>query len=245
MLSLKGQHHVERMLVLNKDVARLLEKIRSVPDLALIVIDPITNYLGEEIKMNHEEEVRRVLMPLVIAAKERQITFITIGHLNRRESGTESLQRIMGAAAFHGVARFIYMVGPDPDSEDKHCHVLVQRRGVDAPALRYQTKSTPVEWAGKTSDVISVQWNGVSSASAEDTVDPHSLAEKGITARAAKALREILRDGRKPKEVAMKALGEAGFDVDSLNVTRLLQAAKADSKRFEGEKHYSWFLPSS
>lgn len=233
----------ERMLALSTDLTALLEKTREVPDLALVVIDPVTNYLGPKVKINLDEEVRQVLMPLALGAKELSFTALTVGHLNRRERGTDPLQRILGAAAFHAVARFIYLVGSDPDDTSPHAHVLIQKRGTAAPSLRYQTYAKQVEWDGKESEVVGVEWRGTSSATAEDAVDPTGNREKSEMAQAAQELAEILKAGRLPKTEALQLLGDAGHNVDGINVTRLLRAAGAGSKRFPPDKWYSWFLP--
>jgi putative DNA primase/helicase len=234
----------EKMLALSTDLAALLTAARTIKDLALIVIDPITNYLGAGVKMNQEEDVRAVLMPLALGAKDLCITALTVGHFNKREHGTESLQRIMGAAAFHGVARFIYLVGADPEDTDKFAHVLVQRRGGDAPSLRYKTFAKPVEWLGKVSSVVGVEWRGVSQATAQDAVDPELSREKSTVEKAGEELAAILKDGKKKRDEALELLAGAGFDTKRLNTTRLLQWAGAKTKRFPGEKFYSWYLPT-
>jgi putative DNA primase/helicase len=234
----------EKMLSLSTDLDKLIETAHTLKDLALISIDPITNYLGANVKITLEEEVRPILMPLALATAELKVTTVTVGHLNRRERGTEALHRLMGAAAFGGIARFIYLVGADPEDCDRHAHVLVQRRGVDAPSLRYRTFQKNVEWEGETSDVIGVEWRGKSSATAEDVVDPRGNDEKSAIARAGEALADILKKGRLPSKKAQALLKDAGHDPEKLNVTRVLRAARADSKKFEGETHYSWYLPS-
>src|SRR5262249_2090922 len=97
----------ERLVALSEDLGDLVVKARELKDVRLIVIDPITNYLGPNIKINQEEDIRRVLMPLVAAAKELNAAVVMIGHFNKRERGSAPLDRIMGARAFAGVSRFI------------------------------------------------------------------------------------------------------------------------------------------
>jgi putative DNA primase/helicase len=239
-----GDKVTERMFALNRDLEALLELADQVPDLGAVIIDPVTNYLGQGVKMNVEEEVRALLMPLVEVARARRFDAITVGHLNRREKGTNPFHRIMGAAAFGGVARFIYMFGPDPDDTNKHAHIMAQLRGVSAPTLRYQTFQNDVSWEGKSSPVVGVTWRGKSEATAEDAVDPDSGKDKAEYEKAGKALTAILSQGRLPAKKAQEKLKEAGFDVEKLHQTRVMRAAGAGSKRFPGESYYSWFLLS-
>src|SRR5215469_734299 len=53
----------ERGVILAEDMHKLTNLAQSFPDLGLIVIDPITNYLGSS-KMNAEEQIRALLTPL-------------------------------------------------------------------------------------------------------------------------------------------------------------------------------------
>jgi hypothetical protein len=241
----EGQDRHEILLALDRDVHQLVARAREIPDLAFMVIDPISNYLGT-VQMRLEEEVRsRLLMPLSAAAADLGICVFTVGHLNRRERGTSPLQRIMGAAAFHGVARYIYFVGADPDDDDKHAHVLVQQRGGNSPSLRYRTVARPMTWDGETSEVVQIEWRGASEATSQDAVDPQRADDKSATDKAASALVEILKNGRVPAVDAKQLLKDAGHDVDKLNWTRVHRKAGAKSERFHGERYFSWFLSTT
>jgi AAA domain-containing protein len=93
------QQTVELTPSLDNDCQRLEQEIEHIGDVALVVIDPITNYLGSK-KMNMEEEIRGgILMPLSQLAKNKHCAVITVGHLNKRGSEVTVLQRLMGAAA--------------------------------------------------------------------------------------------------------------------------------------------------
>jgi len=140
------------------------------------VIDPITNYLGGA-KMNAEEDVRALLTPLASLAAELGIVVITVGHFNRRDKGTDPLHRMMGAAAFSGVARADYAFGPDPDEKSKYCHVMsvVRSCGGEGDALRYRTEIVTENCPDSFStDIVRVVWTGKSDATAEEVVDSAS-----------------------------------------------------------------------
>src|ERR1700686_2065854 len=100
--------------------------LRSLDDVALIVLDPITNYLGKQ-GMNKEEDIRgNISMPLKALAQERRVCVITVGHLNRRDKEATVLQRSMGAAALTGVPRKVFVFGNDPedDNDNQYAHVM-------------------------------------------------------------------------------------------------------------------------
>jgi hypothetical protein len=235
-----------RGLALDRDTEHLVQLAKSLPDLGLIIIDPITNYLGKY-KMNSEEDVRAALTPLAAMAADLGIVVITVGHLNRREKGTDPLHRMLGAAAFSGVARAVYAFGPDPDDRSPYAHVMTTVRGCggDGDALRYRTELvTNISSSGFTTEIIKVYWTGKSDASAADSIDSVSTGEKTQEAEAGVLLRNLLSDGRKPAKECTSALLAEGYDVNKLNAGRVRRKAGAESNKFPGETFYSWFLPS-
>jgi putative DNA primase/helicase len=237
-----GAKSAERMFALDSDMQKLAKLARSLPDLGLIVIDPVTNYLGNK-KFIDEGEIRSVLTPLANLAGELGIVVNTVGHFNRREKGTSPLHRIMGAAAFHGVARAVWTFGPDPESESKYAHVMTAARGCggEGAALRYHTELHEDEQAG---EVITVFWDGHSDATAEDSVDPTPLRDKAQEDEAAAMVRELLRDGKRPAKECEEALKSEGYDLTKLNAGRIRKKAGASSKKFPGDNYYSWYIPT-
>jgi len=238
---------VERGVALDRDFRLLANKARSITDLGLMVIDPITNYLGG-LKMNDEGEVRSVLTPLAKLAAELNVVVITVGHFNRRERGTDPLHRIMGAAAFTGVARSVYAFGPDPEDKSKFAHVMTTVRGAvgEGPSLRYKTELISENRPdGPPLDIVKVVWTGTSDATAEDSVDPPSAQEKSHESAAADLLREIVRDGPKPAKECQAELNSEGFDPQKLNMCRVRRLADVVTKKLEGDRCYSWGIQGS
>lgn len=180
------------------------------------------------------------------------IVAITIGHFNRRERGTDPLHRIMGAAALSGVARAVYVVGPDPDCDDRHSHIMTVVRGCgsDPSALRYKTeliKNAAPDCP--TNDIIRVVWCGKSHATAEDAVDPDSAEVKGQEVKAAELIKEFLREPPccKPSKECEQFLVSQGFNIDNegkpkLNLFRVRKRAFVQTRKFPGERFYSWHL---
>lgn len=233
----KGEKSWQRLLRLDEDIARLKEKASSIPDLAAVIIDPISNYLGSA-KMNSEAEVRTVLSPLADLARELRISVINVGHFNRREKGTDPLHRLMGAAAFGGVARAIYLFGQDPDSEDKYDHVMTVGRSCSGDdqfsGLKYKTT-----WNGK---AVGILWGEKSMADAVDVVDPANRREKGKIAEAAECLRAILvaNKGKAPARTCINEMKNAGFDLERMDPSAVRYRAKVLSTK--NGKNWEWYL---
>ena len=243
----KEDKSAEMMLALDRDITLLCDLARKTPDLGLIVIDPISNYLGR-VKMNAEEQVRTILTPLATLAAELGIVVVTVGHLNRREKGTSPLNRMMGAAAFSGVARVVYIFGPSPDSESPYSHLISAARGaVGDDSLIFHTEMQSQEWAGKSSDVIKVIWDGTSKATAEDAVDPASRKEKSVENDLANELGDLLKDGkpRSPEECKAHVCRTHSVKEDQVNWPRVRKKAKVNHERLEGKNKHVWQLEAA
>jgi hypothetical protein len=194
-----------------------------------------------------EEDVRALLTPLASLAADLGIVVITVGHFNRREAGTNPLHRMMGAAAFTGVARAVYAFGPDREGKSKFCHVMsvVRSCGGDGPAPRYRTELVTEHCPDSFStEIVKVLWTGKSDATAEDIVDSASAQDKTQEHEAAQMPKTLLRDGKKSATECTAVLKADGYDLEKLNAGRIRRKAGADSKKFPGDKFYIWYLPA-
>jgi putative DNA primase/helicase len=242
-----GDTKQEIAAAIDRDIGGLTEMAKSVSDLSLIVIDPITNYLGSA-KMNDEAMVRGgITMPLSTLAQACNYCVITIGHLNKRGDEASFLQRLMGAAAFAGVARLVYGFGNDPEDEDKYKHVMFEARDKAAPSLKYKTEAVQVAWDGKESPVIRVKWGGVSTADLDQVINAPKQGEKTHEAKASELIRGLLLSGAKTKASIDDALKEAGYAPDKLNFSRMKKRIGADCRKMKGAKASGseWFLPTA
>jgi hypothetical protein len=237
------QQTVELTPSLDNDCQRLEQEIKRIGNVALVVIDPISNYLGTK-KMNLEEEIRGgILMPLADVAKNNNCSIVTVGHLNKRGAEAGVLQRLMGAAAFGGVARDVFIFGPDPDDEDKYAHVMVETRNKSAPQLKYRTEAVKVAWDGKESEVIRVKWCGISHADVDEVVNAPKQQEKTISGKAVALIAGMLRSGAKRKAEIDQALKENGIDPEKLVWSRIKKRCKAESRPLPGKGGgWEWFI---
>jgi len=84
----------------------------------LIIIDPITNYLGEGGYKGTDVDVRRALYPLSELASEVGAALLLVRHLNKNEKSSTALYRGSGSIAFTGAARSTFVVAEHPDRLD-------------------------------------------------------------------------------------------------------------------------------
>jgi hypothetical protein len=197
--------------------------------------------------MNAEEEIRGgILMPLSLIARQNDCSIITVGHLNKRGNEAAVLQRLMGCAAFVGVARDVFIFGSDPEDEDNYAHTMSEMRNKSAPQLKYRTEAVKVAWGGKESEVIRVKWCGVSHADVDEVVNAPKQQEKSITSKAVMLIAGMLRSGEKRKADIDQALKENGIDPDKLVWDRIKKRCKADARPLPGKgAGWVWFLPTT
>jgi putative DNA primase/helicase len=81
MLSVKR----DRPFYLKQDVETLAEKLTTSPDVKLVIIDPISAYLGG-VNSHKNVEVRSVLAPLVKLAADHGVAVVCVTHLNKGHS---------------------------------------------------------------------------------------------------------------------------------------------------------------
>ncbi|HXW57747.1 MAG TPA: bifunctional DNA primase/polymerase [Candidatus Cybelea sp.] len=216
---------------LDRDIDLLAEEIRGDSSISLLVIDPITNHLGQK-KLNLEEEIRPILMRLKHLAEQFLMPVITIGHLNRREKGTSALDRMLGARAFSGVARTIFFTGPDNEATEKHHFTFVQERGLGAPAWRFHTELVSATVDDAEVKQIKVVWGGTDETiNSQDVVDSLNAGEKSQLEEAAQELIAFVtaRGGEAPQAECISHLFKLGYPTS--NPSRLRRRANLESVR--------------
>src|SRR5262245_7943079 len=104
------------MFDIQRDVAVLRDVFMANREIRILVIDPVTAYLGAGTKAKENTEVRRVLTPLIKLIEEFGVMLIANNHLNK--SGGKALYRVLDSIAFTAVGRIIHVVAEDADNHD-------------------------------------------------------------------------------------------------------------------------------
>jgi AAA domain-containing protein len=100
---------------LGRDMAALRKALKEHPNIRILIIDPLTAYLGA-VKAKENSEVRRVLAPLVRLIEETGVLAIGNNHLNK--SSGKALYRVLDSIAFVAVGRTVHLVIKDADNPD-------------------------------------------------------------------------------------------------------------------------------
>jgi putative DNA primase/helicase len=109
-----------RMFSLLSDLEALRQKVLEIGDVKMILIDPITAYLGiGKIDSYRATDVRAVLGPLVTLAGELQVALLAIMHFNKKNDITNVILRISDSLAYGATARHVYGIVDDADNHRK------------------------------------------------------------------------------------------------------------------------------
>ncbi len=182
----------------------LAELLDELGDVALLVVDPIEEFLGNADSYK-SADVRAVLGPLGQLAEKHNVAVIVIAHPTKAKRGS-ALSRASGSQAFGAYVRSGWMVVPDADDRER--------------VLLLPTKASLSRWAsGLAYRVVDgihvgrVEWEaGSVDVSAEDALAALD-DDKGTPSRRADAkdwLRKLLATGDVLSKRVMELGKEAG-----------------------------------
>jgi hypothetical protein len=104
---------------LKTDVDLLEELARKTGSVRVIIVDPISAYMGGA-DGNGNVETREVLEPLAEMANRLKIAVVAVTHLNKGGTGNQNaLNRFAGSIAFVAAARAAFAVIEDPDDGER------------------------------------------------------------------------------------------------------------------------------
>ena len=242
-----------RMFSLITDLELLRRKITEIGGVVLVLIDPVSAYMGHgKIDNYRTTDVRAVLAPLIELARELRISMIGIMHFNKKTDVTNALLRISDSLAYGAAARHVY--GVVDDAENKRKLMVRAKNNLSAhtvdKALAYnfsvcsnvgkdedtgETISAPyIIWEPKHVDVTATE----AMAAANENKSP-------VTRDAAKKfLLKILANG----PVAKKEIDEAA-EANCISDATLRRAkdelnVEAEKDRTSPNGPWTWHLPN-
>lgn len=210
---------VERMMSLQGDLEALEAAIVELGDCRLVIIDPISAYLGN-VDSHKNAEVRSVLGPLGDLAARHNVAILGLNHLNKGAGGA-ALYRSIGSIAFVAAARAAWLVAKDKDDPQRRlvlpakCNLAPDIGGL---AYRIAGDSEPhIEWEEGTIDVRADDaLSGISDPDERaERMDAREWLAEFIGPGEASA-REIFAEGRKAYGFSEKVLRRAFRDMNGM-----------------------------
>jgi hypothetical protein len=224
----------EKSFNLETDLAVLEETLRKYPGVRLIVIDPISAYLGG-VDSHRDAEVRGLLAPLTTLAARYHVAILGIAHLPK--SRQRAVHSVIGSIGFAAAARAVWAVATDMDDPDRRLMLPVkQNLAANTGGLAFRVEAP--------NGAPRILWEeGVVSVDVNDVLGGFEDRETRSARReAAEWLREQLTDGPLPvKKIEMEARA-AGFD--SWHTVRDAAGMLRVKKTKGGfESGWEWSLP--
>jgi hypothetical protein len=176
-----------RTFNLQADLALLEQKIAEIGDVALVIIDPISSYMGK-VDGHKNTDVRGALEPLSEMAARLNVAILSITHFSKSGSGNSSkaLHRFIGSIAFVGAPRAAFAVIEDSENEGRMLFLHAKNNMASKPqGLAYRLVQTLVDGAAGQSILASyIAWDGAPVVMSAD--EALRAAEEGAN-RSAKA----------------------------------------------------------
>jgi archaellum biogenesis ATPase FlaH len=208
---------------LTKDLEGLEQAIQKPNDVRLVVIDPITAYMGNT-DSHKNADVRRVLAPLATISEKYKVAVIAVTHLNKKDS-QKTIYRTMGSLAFVAAARSVWLVIKNKGDNDKRlllpCKTNLSR---NATGLAFSIINGAVEFDEDPFDVDSL----------DDLKNDSSPMNTAVT-----FLKDILKDGSmESKKVTWKA---AKKNTSPSTLKRAKKKLNVIATKKGGKKFGNWY----
>lgn len=234
-----------RSFNLATDLCILRTMLEEIGGAALIIIDPISAYLGAT-DSHKNAEVRALLAPLADLAEEHDAAVVCISHLNK-DAGREAILRITGSLAFVAAARAAFVVTKDPEQEGRRLFLpLKNNLAQDANGLAYAMESATIDGgAVGVIPTVRVVWAAEPvTLTAEEAMRPPILDDERSELAAAKEfLQDFLAKGaRWVQELRAEAEGD-GHSWATIRRAQLALRIKPD-KEMGGKGRSFWSLPT-
>jgi hypothetical protein len=189
----------KRLMQLKEDYRLVQRALEAYPEVALIVLDPLTSYLGK-VDQNKDSDMRPLMDALADALRKSGAAFVGIMHHNKR-SDLDAVQRVQGASAIVGSARTVWGFSKDKDNKGEYFMTLVKGNiNKKRTGMKYKIESVELRTDdGEISSVGRIVWLG----ECDETADELAAKEKesaenkelGKMGKATQWLKERLKGG--------------------------------------------------
>ncbi len=231
-----------RSFSLQADLLLLEIEIQRIGDVKLIIIDPVSSYLGK-VDSHKNAELRAVLEPIGEMASRLGVAVLSVTHLSKG-GGNGANNRIIGSIAFVAAARAAFVVCRDPNDGERRLFLPTKNNvGPEGTGLGFRV-GAQVTTSGIVApaifwDTLPVTMNADEVLSATSVFPPREAPARNA---AEDFLRNLLRGGALPVaevQSEAKAAGMAWATVRRAKDTMHLVASKSGL-----DGGWQWSMPA-
>ena len=106
-----------RMITLKEDLEAMGAAVKRMGNVSLVIVDPVTGYMGNGVDTHKAADVRAVLDGVSLWAIEHDLAVLAITH--PAKAVTSAMNSMVGSQAYVAFFRSAFMAGWHPDDDDK------------------------------------------------------------------------------------------------------------------------------
>ena len=230
-----------RAFNLARDLVTLEAELTRIGDVKLIIIDPLTAYLGGT-DTHKTADVRALLAPVSDLAAKHGVAIVAISHLNKGGTG-EAMGRITGSLAFVAAARAAFLVQKDAEDAKRRLFLPVKNNlGTDDTGLAFRIvekdvgngiRAPAIEWEDERVTISADE--ALAAASANEGEEGNALCE------AVEFLEKILADGPVPQKTINS--DAKGNGVSERTLKRAKSKLRVVARKIGMDGGWTWGLP--
>ncbi len=235
VLDLNHNGQKRRAFNLVDDLPRLESLLAELGNVALVVIDPVTAYLGKT-DGHRNEEIRALLSPLADLAAKHETAVVCVSHFNKT-TGNESLMRVMGSLAFVAAARAAFAVLSDPEDKNRRLFLPIKNNiGNSQTGLAFTVQGMEFKNSQGLIETSKIVWGSeVITTTANEVLAANSgESDRSATEEAIEWLNNLLVNGPMKAPDVQKEARQAGIGDKPLRTARERMGIKPYKKEFAG-----------
>lgn len=232
---------------LGRDIAAIEAAARDLGDCRLIVVDPISAYLGG-VDDHRNAELRSVLSPLKALAESLDAAVVLVTHLSK-SGGTNGKHRVIGSVAYVGACRANMLFVKDRDDPTGRRVLMLDNGGnlaPPAPTLAYVIEDRgdgpQIEWGDEPLAITAEMALSAEQEASQAVRDRHDAPERR---EAEKWLREVLDAGPVASKEVEAAAKAAGLSMRTLKRAKESIGVESFKEGFGRDAVWHWRLPDA
>ena len=205
-----------RALNFQADMAALTQQLKELPDLKLVVIDPIMGYMGN-LNSDKAAEVRKLTTPLQILAQETNAAVLIVAHTNKSQD-QNAVNSVQGSAAFTQAVRTAFRFSKDETSANDRRVMSSMKNNISKGNVSwgYTIETRQAVEGEMVVDTSGVVWEAdTHRATADDVLRKNRDSGKKLLEAEDFLIRE-LADGPKPSADVRKNADASGISRNTL-----------------------------